>query len=146
MADSEKQSETPKAAKEVIATKVSGTVKWFNVKSGYGFINRSDTKEDLVPTLKAKEIPSKTKKAQLKTRRVVIVKKPVKAGEVEVVDQDVDEVQEEDGVVVVYNVDLPVDFTAVEIGVVVEHVQPTLMETQKLMLMKKNLYLHKRTR
>ena len=33
--------------KEVIATKVSGTVKWFNVKSGYGFINRNDTKEDV---------------------------------------------------------------------------------------------------
>merc|ERR1711874_321206 len=34
-------------AKEVIATKVTGTVKWFNVKSGYGFINRNDTKEDV---------------------------------------------------------------------------------------------------
>ena len=33
--------------KELVATKVSGTVKWFNVKSGYGFINRSDTKEDV---------------------------------------------------------------------------------------------------
>merc|ERR1711973_46397 len=33
--------------KQVIATKVSGTVKWFNVKSGYGFINRNDTKEDV---------------------------------------------------------------------------------------------------
>ncbi|XP_053624857.1 Y-box factor homolog [Plodia interpunctella] len=65
MADTEKapqpqpqqqqQSEQPvqpqqaKAAKQkqVIAEKVSGTVKWFNVKSGYGFINRNDTKEDV---------------------------------------------------------------------------------------------------
>lgn len=31
----------------VIAEKVTGTVKWFNVKSGYGFINRNDTKEDV---------------------------------------------------------------------------------------------------
>lgn len=29
------------------AEKVMGTVKWFNVKSGYGFINRHDTKEDV---------------------------------------------------------------------------------------------------
>lgn len=33
--------------KQVIASKVTGTVKWFNVKSGYGFINRNDTKEDV---------------------------------------------------------------------------------------------------
>ena len=33
--------------KEIIAHKVTGTVKWFNVKSGYGFINRNDTKEDV---------------------------------------------------------------------------------------------------
>jgi len=47
------------------------------------------------------------------------------AGEVEVVDQE--EEVEVDGVVVVeeYNVDSPVDFTAVGIEVVVEHVQPT---------------------
>nr|CAD7454193.1 unnamed protein product [Timema tahoe] len=43
MADPEKQPEQPKAVqqKQVIATKVTGTVKWFNVKSGYGFINSS---------------------------------------------------------------------------------------------------------
>merc|ERR1719505_147318 len=48
-AEEQKSSEEPKKepAKEVIATKVSGTVKWFNVKSGYGFINRNDTKEDV---------------------------------------------------------------------------------------------------
>jgi len=33
--------------KSVIATKVSGTVKWFNVKSGYGFIHREDADEDI---------------------------------------------------------------------------------------------------
>jgi Y-box-binding protein 1 len=33
--------------KSVIATKVTGTVKWFNVKSGYGFIHREDTSEDI---------------------------------------------------------------------------------------------------
>ncbi|XP_053594578.1 Y-box factor homolog [Microplitis demolitor] len=49
MADPEKQPEQPKAnqQKMVIANKVTGTVKWFNVKSGYGFINRNDIKEDV---------------------------------------------------------------------------------------------------
>ena len=42
--DDRQENEEPK---EVIATKVTGTVKWFNVKSGYGFINRNDTKEDV---------------------------------------------------------------------------------------------------
>lgn len=43
----EEQVKAPPKQKEVIATKVTGTVKWFNVKSGYGFINRNDTKEDV---------------------------------------------------------------------------------------------------
>ena len=42
--ENSKENEEPK---EIIAHKVTGTVKWFNVKSGYGFINRNDTKEDV---------------------------------------------------------------------------------------------------
>ena len=42
--DERQENEEPK---EIVATKVTGTVKWFNVKSGYGFINRNDTKEDV---------------------------------------------------------------------------------------------------
>ncbi|XP_053715170.1 Y-box-binding protein 2-A-like isoform X2 [Synchiropus splendidus] len=33
--------------RRIIATLVQGTVKWFNVRNGYGFINRNDTKEDV---------------------------------------------------------------------------------------------------
>jgi len=45
--DAQNQSKPTPPPKEIIATKVTGIVKWFNVKSGYGFINRNDTKEDV---------------------------------------------------------------------------------------------------
>ncbi|KAF7230311.1 Y-box binding protein 2 [Nothobranchius furzeri] len=55
MTDAEAQSAPPPAPVEikpqperkVIASAVQGTVKWFNVRNGYGFINRNDTKEDV---------------------------------------------------------------------------------------------------
>ncbi|XP_059829888.1 Y-box-binding protein 1-like [Hypanus sabinus] len=45
----QQQPDKPKSPgeKKVIATKVLGTVKWFNAQNGYGFINRNDTKEDV---------------------------------------------------------------------------------------------------
>ncbi|KAG1952195.1 Y-box-binding protein 2-B-like [Pimephales promelas] len=46
MSDTE-ASEQPQPERKVIATGVQGTVKWFNVRNGYGFINRNDTKEDV---------------------------------------------------------------------------------------------------
>ncbi|XP_072315277.1 Y-box-binding protein 2-A-like isoform X2 [Eucyclogobius newberryi] len=55
MTDAEAQSappsapvdDTPQPERKVLATLVQGTVKWFNVRNGYGFINRNDTKEDV---------------------------------------------------------------------------------------------------
>uniref|UniRef100_A0A8C7WP77 CSD domain-containing protein n=1 Tax=Oryzias sinensis TaxID=183150 RepID=A0A8C7WP77_9TELE len=55
MTDTEAQSPPPllpaaeekQSERKVIATAVQGTVKWFNVRNGYGFINRNDTKEDV---------------------------------------------------------------------------------------------------
>lgn len=44
---SAQKKEAAPVQKEIIATKVTGTVKWFNVKSGYGFINRNDNKQDI---------------------------------------------------------------------------------------------------
>jgi len=53
MADAEApQEEQPQEVEKqkekiVVAQKIKGKVKWFNVKSGYGFINRNDTNEDV---------------------------------------------------------------------------------------------------
>ncbi|XP_062850184.1 Y-box-binding protein 2-A-like [Trichomycterus rosablanca] len=41
------ETEPAQPERKIIATLVQGTVKWFNVRNGYGFINRNDTKEDV---------------------------------------------------------------------------------------------------
>lgn len=45
-ASNEEQQKTTPKEKKVIATKVVGTVKWFNVKNGYGFISRNDKENE----------------------------------------------------------------------------------------------------
>jgi len=43
---SDEQQKSPPKEKKIIATKVVGTVKWFNVKNGYGFISRNDKENE----------------------------------------------------------------------------------------------------
>ncbi|XP_077445604.1 Y-box-binding protein 2-A-like [Stigmatopora argus] len=44
---SEPVEDKPLVERKVLANLVQGKVKWFNVRNGYGFINRNDTKEDV---------------------------------------------------------------------------------------------------
>ena len=62
--DSNKESK-PVVEKVIVAARVTGVVKWFNVKNGYGFVTRDDTNEDVFvhQTSIAKNNPKKIKKS-----------------------------------------------------------------------------------
>ena len=44
---SHEEQESVRVEKLVLASRVTGTVKWFNVKRGFGFIARDDVQEDV---------------------------------------------------------------------------------------------------